>query len=108
MIIWGSGSGSADLGISEHKHCETCEKVRAFKTTVQYRYSHLYYFRWVTKKTYRLACEICSRGWELNKKDVERTLEKSPIPFLTRYGWTFLAGFIALVFIVGTFGDKIQ
>jgi hypothetical protein len=97
MIIWGSGSGQADVGQGEHKHCDTCEKERPFNVFLQYRYAHLYYLRWVTEKKYHLACEVCRRGWELKASDVEQNLEKSPIPFMTKYGWTFLVGGIALL-----------
>ena len=65
MIIWGSGGGSADLGVAEHRACPTCEKERPFKVLLQYKYAHLYYLRWVTKKAYFLACDVCHRVfWE--------------------------------------------
>ena len=92
MIIWGSGGNGADLGLVEHRSCSTCEKERPFKLILRYRYAHLYYLRWVTKKTYTLACDICHHGWVLNAADVESKLAKNPIPFMTRYGWSFLVG----------------
>jgi hypothetical protein len=100
MIIWGSGGGNADLGQVELKHCEICEKERPFKLLLQYRYAHLYYLRWVTEKKYHLACDICRRGWELKSADVEQKLEKNPIPFMTRYGWAFLVGGIAMLILI--------
>lgn len=100
MIIWGSGGGGADLGQVELRHCETCEKERPFKLLLQYRYAHLYYLRWVTEKHYHLACDVCRRGWELKTADVEQKLEKNPIPFMTRYGWAFLVGGIAVVVLM--------
>lgn len=106
MIIWGSGGGSADLGVVERKSCATCEKERPFKILLQYRYAHLYYFRWVTGRSYRLACDICHRGWDLKPKDVDPVLRKSAIPFLTRYGWTFLAGFVGLVIVLASLPDR--
>ena len=99
MIIWGSGGGGADLGVAEHRACPTCEKERPFKVLLQYRYAHLYYLRWVTKKAYFLACDVCQRGFALDAKAVEAKLEKHPIPFMTRYGWTFLLG-IPAVFLL--------
>lgn len=105
MIIWGSGGGGADLGQVELRQCLTCEKERPFKLILQYRYAHLYYLRWVTEKKYHLACDVCRRGWELNTEEVEAKLEKSPIPFMTRYGWTFLVGFVALVIIAVILGS---
>jgi hypothetical protein len=100
MIIWGSGGGGADLGQVELRHCQTCEKDRPFKLFLQYRYAHLYYLKWVTKKEYLLACDVCRRGWGLKSDEVEAKLEKNPIPFMTRYGWTFLVGGLALVFLI--------
>ncbi len=48
-IIWGSGGNSVDLGVTEHKHCEICERERPFATVLQYRYAHLYWvFSWIT------------------------------------------------------------
>ena len=103
MIIWGSGGNSVDLGQVELKHCETCEKDRPFKLLLQYKYAHLYYLRWVTEKKYHLACDVCSRGWELKTAEVEQKLEKNPIPFMTRFGWTFLVGAIALILLMSNF-----
>jgi hypothetical protein len=100
MIIWGSGSGGSDLGQMKLKHCETCEKERSFKLFLQYRYAHLYYLRWVTEKKYHLACDICRRGWELKTAEAESKLEKNPIPFMTRFGWTFLVGAIGLLVLI--------
>ena len=57
MIIWGSGGKSIDLGQTQTKRCETCEKDRPFKTLLNYRYAHLYYiFGWLTQKKYLLLC----------------------------------------------------
>jgi fimbrial chaperone protein len=99
VIIWGSGGGSADLGVAEHRACPTCEKERPFKVLLQYKYAHLYYLRWVTKKAYFLACDVCHRGSPLDAKAVEAKLEKHPIPFMTRNGWTFLVGFLAVLLL---------
>src|SRR5262245_45455898 len=97
MIIWGSGGAGADLGHVENRQCPTCEKERSFKLLLNYRYAHLYYLRWVTQKKYHLACDVCHRGWELPAKDIEPTLKANPIPFMTRFGWTFLVGLIAII-----------
>ena len=102
MIIWGSGGGEIDLGQVEIRPCATCEKERPFKLFLFYRYAHLYYLRWVTSKKYHLACDVCRRGWELEAAEVEAKLEKNPIPFMTRFGWTFLVGFIALMAVAGS------
>ncbi|MEN3812795.1 hypothetical protein ABH309_24830 [Chromobacterium piscinae] len=100
MIIWGSGGKAVDLGQVDERHCELCEKHRPFKLLLQYRFAHLYYLRWVTEKKYHLACDICHRGWVLSVDDVESKLEKNPIPFMTRFGWTFLLGGVALIVLL--------
>jgi len=99
MIIWGSGNGEADLGQVELCQCITCEKKRPFNLFIQYRYAHIYWLKWVTKKKYYLACDVCRRGVELKIKDVEAKLDKNPIPFMTRFGWLFLVGFALLIVI---------
>ena len=97
MIIWGRGGDDKNLGQVEIRQCQTCEKGRPFNLFLQYRFAHLYYiFCWVTQKKYILACEVCHRSWELNAKEIEGKLAKNPIPFMKRYGWTFLVGLIAL------------
>jgi hypothetical protein len=102
-IIWGSGGNSVDLGGEEHRHCETCERERPFRVILQYRYAHLYWvFAWITQKQYSLLCNICSRGWQLNAEDVEKTLTQNPIPFMRRWGWTFLVGLFAIPFLFAT------
>jgi hypothetical protein len=99
MIIWGSGGDSVELGIVEHRDCEVCENERPFKLLLQYRYAHLYWvFCWITMRKYLLLCDVCYRGWELNTAEIEKTLSKDHIPFIRRWGWTFLVG----LFVVPT------
>jgi hypothetical protein len=43
-----------------------------------------------------LVCDVCHRGTNLDAKEVEPKLAKHPIPFWSRYGWTFLVGLIAV------------
>lgn len=105
-IIWGSGGKSVELGVVEHKHCEVCERERPFRTVLQYRYAHIYWiFSWITEKQYSLLCDICSRGWKLNATDVEKTLDRHPIPFMRRYGWTFLLAIFVVPFTLAIFSS---
>ena len=106
MIIWGSGGGNADLGVAEQRDCQTCEKERPFKVLLHYKYAHLYCLRWVTSKAYYLACDVCQRGSQLDTKEVESKLDKNPIPFMTRYGWTFLVGFIGAIFLIAALSGR--
>jgi len=100
MIIWGSGGGGAELGDVSLQECSVCEKERPFRIFLQYKYAHLYYLRWVTKKQYHLACDVCRRGTQLDTKEVESKLVKSPIPFMTRFGWVFLIGIMTTLVVV--------
>ena len=108
-IIWGSGGNSVDLGVTEHKHCETCERERPFATILQYRYAHLYWiFSWITEKHYSLLCMICSRGWALDTKEIEKSLPQNPIPFMRRWGWSFLLAPFAFYFVIGIFSAMLS
>lgn len=99
MIIWGSGGNVVNLGQVEPRRCETCERDRPFNLILRYRYAHLYYlFGWVTEKKYLFLCDICSRGWELDDKKIEATLQKVPIPFLHRFGG--LAGLAVVACVI--------
>jgi hypothetical protein len=109
MIIWGSGVETKDFGVVETKYCNTCEKDRPFKIFVQYKYSHFYYvFSWISGKKYFFLCNVCRRGVQLDSKKVESKLQKSPIPFYRRYGWTFLVGIIALAVTWGIYTSQIE
>jgi len=100
MLIWGSGGKQVDLGVLEQRECGTCEKSRPFKLTLIYKYFHLYWiFKCVTEKKYWLMCEICSRGWELDRKKVEENLTKSPIPISDRYGLAVFGLLIAAIIV---------
>jgi len=101
MIIWGTGGQSVDLGKVEDRQCQTCGAVRPFKLFLQYRYFHLYYvFKAVTKKEYMMVCEVCRRGWQLEKAKIAQALGKEPIPFMTKYGLAVLGGIIVLVVVL--------
>lgn len=109
MLVWGSGSKSVKFGNPEIKRCQTCGKDTQFRNVVEYRYAHIWYlFSWVTKKRYLSLCEICERGVELDKKQVESTLLSNPIPFQKRYGWAFLVGLIAFAIGMLVFDQERQ
>lgn len=87
MIVWGSSGKQLDLGAVEERECETCQQSRSFRLSLVYKTFHLYYiFKRVTEKQYWMVCEACENGWELDSREVERALGKSPIPAWDRYG----------------------
>jgi hypothetical protein len=45
---------------------------------------------------------------ELDTKKIEASLKTNPIPFGTRYGWTFLVGIIALPVFWGIFNSHVS
>jgi hypothetical protein len=107
MIVWGSGGDSLHLGVVENRQCETCEKERPFILLLNYRYFGFYWLlNWVTHKEYVLVCEVCSRGWALDTKTVESSLQKVPIPFRHRYsgllGLGLIAAFMFLSAVLGS------
>jgi hypothetical protein len=105
MIVWGSGGDVINLGVLETRRCDTCEKDRPFNITLQYRYWALYWvFALVTEKKYILACDVCSRGWELESSKIEPHLTAVPIPFMRRYGLLVLGGIIVGLVILGSLG----
>jgi hypothetical protein len=98
MLIWGSKGEVADLGVQATHNCPTCERDRPFKLALQYKVHHIWYlFKWVTQKQYMLVCDVCQRGAKLEAKEVEPKLARHPVPFLSRYGWTFLAALVVVV-----------
>ncbi len=100
MIIWGSRGKSIDLGETGEKQCPTCEKVRKYRHVLQYRYGHLYYiFGFVTHEQHAEVCEVCSRGSVIPKAEAKAKLQKNPIPFIHRLGWTLFIGLIALIIV---------
>ena len=102
MLVWGSKGEVADLGAQGQRHCPTCEKERTFKLLLQYKVSHIWYiFKWVSGKQYAVVCDVCQRGEKLVAKAVEAKLGKSPIPFMSRFGWTFLLALIAGFVVFG-------
>lgn len=106
MIIWGAKTEVANLGPQPARHCPTCGQERPFRMVLQYTARHLYYiFKWVTGKQYATVCDVCQRGEKLDAKAVEAKLQKSPIPFGTRWGWAFLAGAVAIAGVFSVLGD---
>ncbi|MEZ6143302.1 MAG: hypothetical protein R3B84_22270 [Zavarzinella sp.] len=67
---------------------------------LQYEYAHIWYvFAFVNKKRYFYVCEVCQRGVELDKKEIEAKLEKIPIPSMHRFGCLVLIAIIALIIL---------
>ncbi|GAA4220949.1 hypothetical protein GCM10022253_26300 [Sphingomonas endophytica] len=99
FINWGSKTVVINLGLTGSYFCGICEHDRDFYRLLHYRVHHVWWiFRRATRKTYRDACDICGRGNEVDAREVEERLGKSPMPFLDRFGWAFgvilLAAFV--------------
>ena len=98
MIFWGSRTETINLGNVETKQCCTCEKERPFNLVLNYNWSHIYWlFGSVSKKNYLLLCDICSRGVHLDTKQVESSLNKSPIPFMRKHGASLFFGSLVIL-----------
>jgi len=104
LWIWGSNSKEVDLGFVESKVCANCEKTRPFKLILQYCYSHFFFiFGWLTSKKYLLLCEECQHGESVDSNQIEATLDRHPIPFMRRYGWTFLFAYLVGLLLFAIF-----
>ena len=55
----------------------TCEE-RPFKVLLQYKYAHLYYLRWVTKKAYFLACDALIAVRRSTRRQWKRSWRSTP------------------------------
>jgi hypothetical protein len=103
MIFWGSNGENLDLGKVKEEQCDVCEKKRPYHLYLSYRWWHLYWiFGVLTKVKYMLLCEVCNRGWEIDKKDLAELHKKAPIPFWRRYGLLSFGVIIVLLIIWGS------
>jgi hypothetical protein len=107
MLWWGSSGKFFNLGSLGNRPCGTCEKDRNFSLMLAYRVHHLWFFlRWITGKTYTVACDICGHGHVADAKEIESVADKHPVPWFDRFGWTIGAGLVGLIAVVGVVGDK--
>jgi hypothetical protein len=96
MIIFGSQSKAAVVANADEQFCKYCSGPRPFSVYLRYTVRHLYYLlRFVTGKTYTMACATCGEGETIDAKQFEATLEKSPISWFDRFGWTIAVGLLA-------------
>ncbi len=109
MIVWGSGGDVLNLGTIETRHCDICEKDRAFDLVLEYRYFGFYWiFNFVTRKKYLMLCSICQRGWELDAKKIESALKTQPVPFMRRFGCLVGIGVLALIIVLILLADAMK
>lgn len=100
MIFWGSNGENLDLGKVRDDECGTCEKTRPFHLYLTYRWWHLYWiFGVLTEVKYTLLCEVCNRGWEIDKDKIAELHKNAPIPFWRRYGLLSLGVIIVLLIL---------
>ena len=103
FISWGSKTVFLNLGLDAVHFCTICEKDRSFTTFLRYRVHHIMWlFRWVTGKTYGVACEVCNNGHNLDTAETEAKFDKSPVPLLDRRGWVLGAGAAAALAVGAT------
>ncbi len=99
MIVWSRKSHRIALGESERHCCQTCGQQRRFQLTLTYMEWCLYWiFGIVTSRDYRMLCEVCRNGWQLEPHKVEPFLSKPMIPFMQRFGlFILIAGLGILI-----------
>ncbi len=92
MLIWGSRGENIDLGKVKEEQCSVCEKKRPYHLRLSYRWFHFYWiFGMVTEIKYFLLCDVCSRGQEIDKKEIAQWNKEVSIPFWRRYGLLIFA-----------------
>jgi DNA-directed RNA polymerase subunit RPC12/RpoP len=101
LFFFGYGYGGSEINPPRKYECPHCYTTGNSRIFIKYRYEFIYLFRWVTHKKYTHFCCNCKEIFEISPKEIESELKKHPIPFLTRYGWVFLAGIAASIIITG-------
>lgn len=98
MLIYGAQTKSAVVAHADERYCKYCSGQRPFSVYLRYTVRHLYYLlRIVTGKTYTMACATCGEGEKIDAKQFESTLERSPISWFDRFGWTIAVGIVAVL-----------
>lgn len=102
MLWWGASNKFFNLGSVGLRHCPICEKDRNFSTILTYRLHHIWFLiRWITSKTYTVACDVCLHGAAVEPQEIEAAATKHPVPSFDRFGWAFGLGGLALLIGVG-------
>lgn len=87
MLIFGSGTDTINVRDEGKTTCPVCECKRRFSLVLNYGYGHIYYvFGFVSFRNYYITCNVCGRGEEINRTDIDPPLERDPIPFMRRHG----------------------
>ncbi len=96
MFMIGQGERIVPLGSPEQKYCPGCDQTTDFQTQLRYRFGEFdLLFGFFYAKRYQLACTRCNHGWIMDRKAVERTYGKGPIPARLRFGFVILLGAVA-------------
>lgn len=96
FYIWGSGGDRAVAGDGGTRMCPICNSAQSYDLVVDYRYWHFWYLiSFVVKRSYSFVCRRCGNGTAAQPAEYRDKLDKDPIPFLRRRGWTI--PFFALV-----------
>jgi hypothetical protein len=89
FYIWGSGGGRAVASDGGMRMCPICDSAQAHDLVVTYRYWHFWYLiSFVVTRTYSFVCRRCGNGVVAQPVEYRDKLDKDPIPFLRRRGWT--------------------
>ncbi len=105
LYIWGSAGDRAVAASAGSRACAICNSVQPFELVIDYRYFHIWYLlSWVTKREYAFSCTRCGHGTKAERVEYAPLLQKDPIPFLRRRGWTLpllaAAPTLAFAFVV--------
>lgn len=102
FVVWGSRTEVDYVGELEPRYCSVCGEARPVNVFLHYRVRDIWFlFRWVSRKAYAGECASCARPVAIDRKETQRALPKSPIPWLDRFGWTIGVGGFALLIAAG-------
>ena len=96
MFMIGQGERTVPVGQPEPQHCPQCDEVTDFQPLLKYKFGQFdLLFGFVYDKRYQLACPQCNHGWHLDKRSMEQSIGKLPIPFHLRFGFGICLALVA-------------
>jgi hypothetical protein len=101
FFIHGSGTKVVVVRSEGVQECPECECEQPFSLVLRYDYDHAFFILGVvTHRAYREVCGGCGEGWLVDRRKVERTLKRVPIPFLRRWGCLMIVGAMVAFFLL--------
>ena len=75
---------------------------------LQYEYEHVYgIFGRVMKREYFELCDVCQRGAERDRREIEQEIGKPPIPFMRRFGCLIFAIMVVVAVVFALWAELV-